>query len=665
MNNWIIENLGWTLLHSLWQISLISAILWIAFRVLRNVSANLRYSISVIALFLAFIIPVLTFVYLSIEIKTTVKDQPNLSKTLPAEAGYQKTNPSFTNNDFQNESSVSTVEAVSSSSLTFNFFPYLVGIWLVGVGLFSVRFIGGIWKVYQYKTYDVSPVSTDWQERFDKLSKLLQIKRSITFLESQIVKTPVVIGWIKPVVLFPASVFLQLSAEELETILVHELAHIARHDYLVNLIQTSAEITLFYHPCVWWISAKIRAEREFSVDEFVVEIYQTDRLTYANALVNLEELRLVSNQQSTVAMAANGGNLMNRISKILQNHHKPTLSNLSIWSVIFTVTFVVGITAGFTLLKTSEVKKTKTGRKIAVLVSSLKLDENYNQSTQKVLDLQKKYEIPATWVLDSELLNELEKSGKTEDFFQQAQESKSDFILSIPNINHTIFINGDDEYLALWQKRFQSINSIMAKNGNELKNWTTTATQIPQQMEDFIAKTGLKRINAPTRGDFRFHLDYEKDCIISEKKMTCQETSDEKRKETREKYLQYISEILEVENNFSKEKFGIEIPQVLFLPTTNLTNDSATEIFQMLEGKGYEFIKYEEALSNEFYKLQESKYDRDFNLRRWEILDKYLPNKLIDPERRKELEKLQEELKKNKNPVKIEITTKDMKIIEK
>ena len=181
MNSWIIENIGWTLINSLWQISLIAALLWIMLRLLKNAAANLRYSVAVIALFLAFILPVFTFMYLSIEIKTTQPKQPTAAKTLSAEEFNKNILPTPNNNNLKEVSSQSNAENFSSPSQETNIFPFLVGFWLLGMGIFSVRLIGGLWKVYQYKTYDISPVNADWENRFDELSTLLQIKNRLLF----------------------------------------------------------------------------------------------------------------------------------------------------------------------------------------------------------------------------------------------------------------------------------------------------------------------------------------------------------------------------------------------------------------------------------------------------------------------------------------------------
>ena len=98
------------------------------------------------------------------------------------------------------------------------------------------------------------------------------------------------IGWLRPVILFPASALTGLSAEQLEALLAHELAHIRRYDYLVNLLQTTVETLFFYHPAVWWVSAQVRQEREHCCDDLAVAACG-DVLTYARALTALEQLR--------------------------------------------------------------------------------------------------------------------------------------------------------------------------------------------------------------------------------------------------------------------------------------------------------------------------------------------------------------------------------------
>jgi D-alanyl-D-alanine endopeptidase (penicillin-binding protein 7) len=127
----------------------------------------------------------------------------------------------------------------------------------------------------------------------------------------------VVLGWLKPVVLIPAAALMALSPEGLEALLAHELAHIRRGDFLANVIQTLAEALLFYHPAVWWLSRRIRQERELCCDDAAAAICG-DPILYASALARLEDLRIHPKLIPDLAPAASGGNLMFRIQRLLR-----------------------------------------------------------------------------------------------------------------------------------------------------------------------------------------------------------------------------------------------------------------------------------------------------------------------------------------------------------
>ncbi len=124
---------------------------------------------------------------------------------------------------------------------------------------------------------------------------------------------PTVIGWLKPTVLLPMSALAGLSPLQVEAILAHELAHVRRHDYFVNLLQTLLETLLFYHPAVWWVSGQVRVERENCCDDLAVSLCG-DPVVYASALADLEELR---GPASRLVMAASGGVLLNRVRRLL------------------------------------------------------------------------------------------------------------------------------------------------------------------------------------------------------------------------------------------------------------------------------------------------------------------------------------------------------------
>jgi TonB family protein len=157
-------------------------------------------------------------------------------------------------------------------------------------------------------------------------------------MHSALVEAPTVIGWLRPVVLIPASCLTGLSTMQIEAILAHELAHIRRHDYLVSVLQSVIETLLFYHPAVWWVSKQIRRERECCCDELAVAV-GGDRLAYARALSLLEERRSFYPE---VALGANGGVLKMRIKRLLGCKEDAAVSQFAAFTVLAILVVVAG-----------------------------------------------------------------------------------------------------------------------------------------------------------------------------------------------------------------------------------------------------------------------------------------------------------------------------------
>src|SRR5213075_1924050 len=172
----------------------------------------------------------------------------------------------------------------------------------------SLRFAGGLVTAQRLKRIETSATVQLWQEKLRVLCVRLRVSRPVRLCESALVEVPTVIGWLRPVILIPLSAISGLSAEQLEALLAHELAHIRRYDYLVNLLQTSIETLLFYHPVVWWVSRRVRDEREHCCDDLAVAACG-DAHFYATALLGMERLR---NPMPALSMAAAGGSLVER-----------------------------------------------------------------------------------------------------------------------------------------------------------------------------------------------------------------------------------------------------------------------------------------------------------------------------------------------------------------
>ena len=316
----IIQRLGWTLVHFVWQGSAIVLILAIVLRLLHKSSANLRYIIACMALALIVLMPAVTIrlVDVSVEavepVKQTAVDLPKVG------AGAQVVVEMP-----QVESPPAQVAATPRISLKDKFIeavepalPYIVVGWLVGVFGLSLWHLGGWRQLQRLRRQMVKQVAPALKAKLQQLSDVLGIQRTIGLMESALVQVPTVVGWLKPVILLPASALTGLSSEQIEAILAHELAHIKRHDYLINILQTVVEILGFYHPAVWWVSRRIRVERENCCDDLAVSI-SGDRICYARALTSMEEIRTVRPQ---LAVAATGGSLFDRIRRLLGKDSK-------------------------------------------------------------------------------------------------------------------------------------------------------------------------------------------------------------------------------------------------------------------------------------------------------------------------------------------------------
>ena len=190
---------------------------------------------------------------------------------------------------------------------------WIFSVWVAGVLLFSLFHLFGWRRALRLAEQRTTKVPEEWQDRFARLQNCLKVSRTVRLACSSLVRVPCVVEWIKPIVLIPLSMLSSLAPREIEMILVHELAHIRRHDLLVNILQTAMESLYFFNPAVWWISRQIRIERENVCDDVAVEIIG-DKLGYARALTNLEELRL---NRTGFATAITGAPFAQRIRRIL------------------------------------------------------------------------------------------------------------------------------------------------------------------------------------------------------------------------------------------------------------------------------------------------------------------------------------------------------------
>jgi uncharacterized protein (TIGR03435 family) len=291
-----VERLGWTLIHFLWQGALIAAIYAFA---RRSRMPQFRYLLACAALAAMSAAPIVTF---------------SLTGTSESAAAnpYVGTIPQ--------SSAVADSAPALPATLSPATFPWhndamawLVLVWFAGAMIFSMRLTGGWIVAERMRSKLTHPAPAQWQQTLDELRLRIRISRPVQLIVSAIVQVPIVVGGLRPVVLIPAGALLGLPRDHIEALLAHELAHIRRHDYFVNILQSAIEALLFYHPAVWWISNQIRNERELCCDDVAVAI-SGDAINYARALADLESQRPA---HFNPALAASGGSLRERIGRLL------------------------------------------------------------------------------------------------------------------------------------------------------------------------------------------------------------------------------------------------------------------------------------------------------------------------------------------------------------
>jgi beta-lactamase regulating signal transducer with metallopeptidase domain len=322
--------LGWSLLHFLWQGALLAALLAAVLYLLRGSAANWRYLAACTVLLLMAACPPATLRVLTSgpatdpsrptdprpgEFLATLHPAVSDPNARPGGGAKRGAGPRGEAGGARLNASVPPVPRSrwQPAQRLEPLLPWLVAAWLSGVLLLSLRLLGSWAAVQRLRRRGTRPITGALPVRLTELARRMGIARPVLLRESALVDAPAVIGAVRAVILLPVSALSGLTPAQLEAILVHELAHIRRHDYLINLLQTALETVLFYHPAVWWVSRCIRLERENCCDDLAVAALG-DRITYARALTALEALR---SAPGGLAMAANGGDLLGRIQRIL------------------------------------------------------------------------------------------------------------------------------------------------------------------------------------------------------------------------------------------------------------------------------------------------------------------------------------------------------------
>jgi hypothetical protein len=326
----LVRAAAWALVHFVWQGALGAGLLWLGLAGCRQ--ARSRYALSCAALLAMTAAPPVTAWYMmrgpSVH-ASAVTDTPTATRSIEATGRAGRTVeevgragepgpigrivPRLFRGGADGARGV-VRRAVDAFS------PWLLAAWALGVALLSLRFAGGWMVARRMATQAVGRVPAEWEARFQRLAHAVRVGVRVRLLQSARVAAPTVVGWLRPVVLLPASALTGLPAEQLELLLLHELAHVRRHDFAVNLLQCAAETLLFYHPGVWWVSRRIREEREHCCDDLAVR-HAAGAPAYIAALAAMEGLRA---RVPAPALGADGGTLLARCLRLAGRTPPPT-----------------------------------------------------------------------------------------------------------------------------------------------------------------------------------------------------------------------------------------------------------------------------------------------------------------------------------------------------
>ena len=308
----LFDAVGWAVVHSLWQGFLIGGVVLLLLHAHRTRPASMRHATAFLGL-LTMLVAFATTTTLLLVDGSEMSSRVTAS-TLTTDS--LEMNTSTTGTTRLDRAAAGTAPVIGATERALSWIPGVITwAWLAGVGLMTVRLFGQWCWSRRLRHRGTEPADAAWAAIFESLKARCGIGERVRLLVSRAVDSPMVVGWLHPAVLVPASAFTTLDPEQLRTILAHELHHLARRDHLLNMVQAVIEVVLFFHPVTWWLSRQVRIERELRCDDATLEMTDSPR-SLAEALLALESLRTLDDNRPSLQLAATGGSLMHRITRL-------------------------------------------------------------------------------------------------------------------------------------------------------------------------------------------------------------------------------------------------------------------------------------------------------------------------------------------------------------
>jgi beta-lactamase regulating signal transducer with metallopeptidase domain len=622
----LLDAAGWALVHSLWQGALLAAV-YACFNALASrAGANLRYAVAVAALLLLLLLPLATACLSARSPRGMFAPGGFASEGTWADSVRERGRaPREGQEPAARASQEPAAAAVAHASNLRGWveerlaalLPWLVCGWLGGVLLLGSRFAGA-WLLVRRLKRSAAPVPERFEELLARVSGRLRVSRAVRLCQSALVEVPAVVGHLRPIILIPAGALVGLTAQQLEAVLAHELAHVRRYDYAVNLLQTAAETLLFYHPAAWWLSRRVRAEREHACDDAAVEA-TGDVLLYARALAALEHLRAKHAPTAALALAANGGSLMQRIQRLVNTERRarPAARRpAALAAALAALALFCGALAAQRTLATAgrgtaaasnaDRPATAAAPRRQVAVTFVNFPGNIYDSgrltnkTRKLLRSLAANDVRAVaFVNDARLYND---DGALNEARLQTLRDWLDAGHELGNetANHTnLYKTPVEEFEADVIKGEQHISKLSAERGRKVRYFsypylnTGPNLEARARVEGFLKERGY-RIHPVTVDNM--------DWVFSHAYIMALRREDEAAAAAiRAEYVPYMERMFEFYESYSREVVGREIPQVLMLTAGALNADSFDDLAAMLKRRGYSFVTMEQATRDEAY----------------------------------------------------------------
>ncbi|MBV8857266.1 MAG: polysaccharide deacetylase family protein [Acidobacteria bacterium] len=618
----LLDVVGWALVHSLWQGALVAALYACFAALVPRRAAALRYAGGVAALLLLLLLPVLTASFSPRAPSGMLARESALPEGAWADTGRASGRAPRDGKESAAHApdgpAASAVPAAASWRGRFEerlavLLPWLVCAWLSGVLLLASRMVGAWLLVLRLKK-SAAAVPLCFEELLARVSGRLRVTRAVRLCRSALVEVPTVVGHLRPVILIPAGALLGLTTQQLEAVLAHELAHVRRYDYAVNLLQTAVETLLFYHPAAWWLSGRVRAEREHACDDAAVEA-TGDALSYARALAALEQLRGANAPPAALALAANGGSLMQRIQRLV-NHDARTHSRRPFAALGIVFALLFGALAAQRTLTSAEAKPSGHAtaaapprREVAVTfvnfpghVYDARILSNM---MRRLLGSLKANDVRAVGFVNEATLY---REGGAE---QEARVAAlRDWLaagheLGNETAHHTrLYDTSVEDFEADVVGGDRLLSKLAAERGGRVRYFSypylnTGATpEAKAAVEKFLSERGY-RIHPVTVDsmDWLFNRAYA-DALTRDDEAAAASL--------RAEYVAYMERMFEFYENYSREVVGREIPQVLMLTAGVLNAHCFEDLAAMLKRRGYSFVTLDEATRDEAYQLPDT-----------------------------------------------------------